>query len=76
MELNPAVAAMISVNGMTAVPDDTGKLVYLTHVPTGVALERAVFPDLLNTRHAVDALLGEARKTGWAGPDSNRGRAV
>lgn len=73
MDLDPAVAALLAGNGMTAVPDSTGQLIFVTHVPTGIALERAVLPDLLNTGHAVDALLIEAGKTGWADPGSNRG---
>lgn len=72
VEPDPAVAVLLAGNAMTAVPDDTGKLLYLIHVPTGIGLERAVFPDLLNVSHAVDALLGEAAKTGWAAPGSNR----
>lgn len=72
MDPDPAVLALLAANGMTSVPDGTGKLIFITHVPTGIALERAVFPDLLNTGHAVDALLTEAKKTGWAAPGSNR----
>lgn len=75
MDLDPAVARLLSENAMTGVPDATGELLYLTHIPTGVALERAVFPDLTNVTHAVGALLTEAGKTGWAGSGSNRGRA-
>lgn len=72
MDLDPAVLALIAGNDMTAVTDETGKLVYLWHRPSGTGLERAVFPDLLNTGHAVDALLGKARASGWAAPGSNR----
>lgn len=72
MEPDPAVTVLLAENGMTAVPDDTGQLIFLMHVPTGIALERAVYPDLLNVSHAVDALLDEARKTGWSGPARDR----
>lgn len=71
MDINPAVVTLIAGNGMTAVPDESGKLLYLVHAPTGIALERAVFPDLLNVSHAVDALLAEARASGWAVRGSN-----
>ena len=72
MDLDPAVARALAGNDMTAVPDETGQLIYVWHTPTGLSLERAVYPDMLNTGHAIDALLGEARKTGWAAPGSNR----
>jgi hypothetical protein len=75
MDLDPAVAGALAGNDMTAVPDETGQLIYVWHTPTGLSLERAVYPDMLNTGHAIDALLGEARKAGWAGSGSNRGRA-
>lgn len=60
MDTDPAVVRLLDANGITAVPDETGKLVYLTHRPSGITLERAVFPDLLNIGHAVDALLAVA----------------
>lgn len=71
MTPDPDVARLLAENGMTAVPDETGKLIYLTHAPTGIGLERAVYPDLTNVSHAVGALLAAARATGWAARDSN-----
>ena len=72
---DPAVMTLIAENDMTAVPDETGQLIYIWHTPTGLSLERAVYPDLLNVSHAIAALLGEAHASGWAGSGSNRGRA-
>ena len=67
MTPDPAVMTLLSENSVTAVPDESGKRVFIAHVPASISLERAVFPDLVNVRHAVDALLGEAGKTGWVG---------
>lgn len=58
MDLDPAVAQLLSENDMSAAPDPAQpNLIFVSHVPSGLSLARSVWPDLFNTGNAVDALL-------------------
>ena len=76
MAIDQGILRQLAEADIDAVPAGDGRLLTLTHRPTGITLERPVFADALNVSHGIGALLTEAGKTGWAARDSNPERAT